>query len=58
MRKLNSQEITNVNGGFLPLLAVALYAPTSFTIGGITSAMAVGAGAGAIVGGITAILSD
>ncbi|MCK8130419.1 hypothetical protein MTF66_35825 [Pseudoalteromonas sp. 2CM39R] len=55
MRELTNNEIQEVNGGPLPAIIAGLYASSSITTGGLATALGIGAGFGAIVGGIAAI---
>jgi hypothetical protein len=59
-QELTINEIEQVNGGAVPLVAWAvgaLYSSSSITAGGLASALGVGAGIGAIVGGAAAVFS-
>ncbi|GAA69771.1 hypothetical protein I6F50_15100 [Pseudoalteromonas sp. NZS127_1] len=55
MRELTSNEIQEINGGPLPFIIAGLYASSSITAGGLATAIGIGAGFGAIVGGIAAV---
>ena len=55
MKELTIKDTTEVNGGMAFLLIPILFAETTVTAGGVATAMGIGVGAGAIIGGIMAI---
>ena len=57
MKELTVQETKDVNGGAVFLLPL-LFAETTITAGGVASALGIGAGLGAIAGGLIAVFSD
>lgn len=60
IQELSINELEQVNGGAVPLVALAvgaLYSSSSITAGGMATALGIGAGVGAIVGGLAAVFS-
>lgn len=59
IQELTIDELEDVNGGFLPLAwaAGAMYSSSSITAGGLATALGIGAGVGAIIGGVAAVFS-
>jgi hypothetical protein len=57
MMELNNQQIEDTSGGFVFLapIAMAMFTPTTITAGGVATALGIGAGVGAIAGGMMAV---